>query len=49
MSSQSSKFLKFGIAMVVILLALGYLAFYVIAPQKVMKAVNHAMSQVLGH
>ena len=27
MSSQSSKFLKFGIAMVVILLALGYLAY----------------------
>ena len=27
MSSQSSKFLKFGVAMVVILLALGYLAY----------------------
>src|SRR5512142_3026158 len=27
MSSQSSKFLKFGIAMVLILLALGYLAY----------------------
>jgi len=31
------------------MLALGYLAFYVIAPQQVMKVVNHAMNQVLGH
>lgn len=31
------------------MLALGYLAFYVLAPQQVMKVVSHAINQVLGH
>jgi chromosome segregation ATPase len=31
------------------MLGLGYLAFYVIAPQEVIKVVSHAMSQVFGH